>query len=351
MSTIYTAENIPDVVRSKFNDILPISEISSVGIDDDVLVVGDGSYDIAMNLIKSGMKPWNVSFINNSRSWEILSAFSKDYVSLRDAASEDFKVYPSGIGFLDKNLGWGWRMSELVIVAGPYSSGKSTISQVMAAHFVNGAGRQFGSGALLCSWEDVAAEVRRNISAFGKTHNCPDLLDAIHVVRRPPDADRKIAWYMDLVEYHHAKYGTKFFLLDPWNEMDHEKLKSQQETEYTRELMKEFRRLVSGTGIILLITTHVSSQYIKGNGEIEAFKIGHSFGSSQFGNKADRGLCVVRSKKFDKVNGHAILRLDKSKVERLMGKKGTIAARFNSNTFDLEYDGFATQEVSDIWKD
>ena len=157
---------------------------------------------------------------------------------------------------------------------------------------------------------------------------------------------------MDVVEFHHDKFGTKFFTLDPWNELDHVKNVRQLETEYTRVMMKEFRRLVDKLKIILLIATHVSAKNIRGDGSIEPFRIAHSFGSSQFGNKADRGMCVCRAKKFNREGGGVmVMHLDKVKVERTMGKKGTVAARWNPERGRFDYDGAATAEFADVWKD
>jgi archaellum biogenesis ATPase FlaH len=317
----------------------------------EVIVVGPNAKTGSTGLVARGIRASRISYCDSAVS-DPRHLFWDDVVPLTELEAEvDFPVYPSGISFLDKNLGWGWRLSELAITAGPYSSGKSTFGQILAANFVHGAGRLLNSGAMLCSWEDVGEEVKRNFSAFSSHVGASDIMDRVHLVRRPAHEDRLISWYMNLVTYHRERYNTRFFLLDPWNEMDHVKHPRQAETEYVRDILKEFKRLVFELEIIVMITTHVSAAFVRGNGEIEPFKIGHSFGSSQFGNKADRGLCVLRTKNYEKEHGHAIIRLDKAKVERKMGRRGTVAARFNPKTFSLEYDGHVTHQLQEIWKD
>lgn len=277
-----------------------------------------------------------------------------DVVTLDELPEADeVKVYPSGFGYLDKQgqLGWNWKMPELAIMAGAYGSGKSTVLQMLAAGWAHYEGRKMGSGAMLCSWEDAGAEVKRNMRAFGESHAAPDMLKRVSFVRRHPDDERLISWYMDLVRYHNQRYGTRFFGLDPWNEMDHVKDARQSETDYIRDMMKAFRRLVDKLQVILVIATHVPAKMIKGDGSIEPFRIAHAFGSVQFANKADRGICVVRTKKFEKKSGHTIIRLDKSKIERKMGRKGTVGLRFDEEKFKFEYDGHVTKEVQDVWKD
>jgi hypothetical protein len=314
-------------------------------------------------LVEKGLPVWRVGFsLINPETGEIAGPehlFASDVGSLRDVPLEAApKTYPSGIGFFDKNLQWRWRMRELGILAGPYSAGKSTVLQQLAFNFVRQNCHELdGGGALLCAWEDEGADMQRNLRRFIRTMDREHggehdfLLDKVHYVRRAAREPRPISWFVDLINFHRRKYGTRFFGLDPWNEMDHQRDGRQMETEYVRDMMRLFRQVVDDLRIILMIATHVPARIIRGDGSIEPFKIAHAFGSGNFANKCDRGLCVVRTKKFEATNGHAVFRLDKSKVEEQMGHKGTVAARLNREAGVFEYDGAATQGVQDIWKD
>jgi twinkle protein len=196
--------------------------------------------------------------------------------------------------------------------------------------------------------------MRRNIHAHAEFHKSDAawLLNAMHYVCRPPGEDRLIPWYMDLVRYYVRAFNTRFFVLDPWSEFDHVKPTSQSETDYVRDMMKLFRRLVDELQIILLVVTHVPAKYVGGDGTVEAFRIAHAHGSSQFGNKADRGICVVRTRVFDSDRGHLIIRFDKAKIERRMGRKGTVALKYDENNHTITYDASVTNEkaVRDMWK-
>ena len=58
---------------------------------------------------------------------------------------------------------------RITSVFGPNGCGKSTLGQILAMNFVNVAGRELGgSGAVLCSWEDLASEVKRNVRNFAR---------------------------------------------------------------------------------------------------------------------------------------------------------------------------------------
>ena len=326
----------------------------------EIITVGwnDWAKDAAFKLRDRAIPAEKLSYVDLRKGDDVLvrigspkHLFWDDVIPVEDIEDEDFEVYPSGISFLDLNLGWGWRLPELVVLCGPYGCGKSTLGQLLAAEFVHGAGRGLGSGAMLCSWEDLASEVKRNMGMFATSRRAPDIGKRVHFVRRKASEDRLVSWYMDLVRYHKRRYGTRFFFLDPWNEMDHQRDHRQMETDYVMDMMRLFRDLVDQEGIIIIIATHIPGKYIKGNGDIEPFKIGNAFGSSNFGNKADRGICLARTKKIDPNKGHAIIRLDKAKVERKMGRRGTIAAWLDDKEFRLNFDAWATGEVQDIWKD
>lgn len=330
--------------------------------DRDLVLVGtvlEGVEAEAWKLVGQGLPASRVSICSSDDGNRVRHLFFRDAQSLRRAPSADtFQTYPSGIGFLDKNLGWRWRLRELMVVAGPYASGKSTVLQQLAFQFVRVNGAELGDcSALICAWEDEAADMRRNLERFIKYYehlykaNLDHMLDRIHYVCRAPDKDRQVDWYIELVDFYTRKYNALFHVLDPWNEMDHKKDVRQIETEYIRDAMRMFRRSVDTNRIISAIGTHVPAKMINGDGSIQPFKIAHSFGSGNFGNKADRGLCIVRSKKWEATRGHTIWRLDKSKVEEKMGIRGTVASRFDTANFHMEYDAYATEQVKDIWKD
>lgn len=351
-------ERLADVSESAWL----LSEVEQADLSAaEIIVVGKGeeAKERALDLAARGVAEVKLSYVDLRPGEDFYARIGKpkhlfwdDVVSINDLEIEtDFTVWPSGIGFLDKNLGWGWRLPELGILCGPYGCGKSTFGQILALNFAHHVGRKIGGGAMLCSWEDLAEEVKRNVGNFARDNKAPDLLDSVHFVRRRASEERLISWYISLVRYHKRRFGTRFFFLDPWNEMDHKRDPRQLETDYVKDVMRVMRDVVDEEQIILLIATHVPGKFMKGDGGIEPFKIGHAFGSSNFGNKADRGICLVRTKIHEPRRGHFVARLDKAKVERKMGRKGTVAGWLDDDRFKLEYDGSVTLAVQDVWKD
>jgi archaellum biogenesis ATPase FlaH len=345
---------------------LPAHPLTSEAMPDlrhsEVIVLGapGKARDSALALTARGVPDFRLKYVEVERYGSVLELIRApkhlhwvDARPLSEAPDDpNFEVYDSGFPFLDPNL--RWRASELAVIAGAYGSGKSTLAQLLATRFIAIHGRKLGWTALLCSWEDLASEMRRNVQVHASFHKADAawLLASMHYVCRPPGEDRFIPWYMDLVRYYVRTFNTRFFVLDPWSEFDHVKPANQSETDYVRDMMKLFRRLVDELQIILLVVTHVPAKYVGGDGTVEAFRIAHAHGSSQFGNKADRGICVVRTKAFDPDRGHLIVRFDKAKIERRMGRKGTVALKYDETNHTITYDTAVTNEkaVREMWK-
>lgn len=275
--------------------------------------------------------------------------FSRDVKFLADIpAAEPFPVYESGLYFLDPCL--KWRLPELVVMAGPYSQGKSLLAQVLALRFISRHGEALDCGALLCSFEDLTDEIRAGAERHAEAHNLDPakLLRRVSAVVRPADQERLLGWFIELVTFHNRTYGTRLFVLDPWNELDHERDARQLETEYVRTAMREFRKLTDTLKIIVIVVTHVPAKMINADNTIQQFRIANSFGSVQFGNKADRGICVARTRKYG--GDHMIFYMDKVKIEPRMGRRDVCALKYDRDRHTLTYDVQATAGLREDWR-
>jgi hypothetical protein len=140
--------------------------------------------------------------------------------------------------------------------------------------------------------------------------------------QRHPDEDRLIDWYCELVEHRcrSKRHAARFFIFDPFNEHDATRAPNQTETQYVGEMMKKFRKMVDRLGIILIVVTHVSAKSYDESGAIKPFRVANASGSVQFGNKADRGICILRTNALGEkasldAEDHMVLHFDKFKDE------------------------------------
>jgi archaellum biogenesis ATPase FlaH len=271
----------------------------------------------------------------------------------------------SGITFLDKYL--RWTCPELVIIAGPCGCGKSTFARLLGYQWVDSIGRRNNTRLSIVGWEDRLSTVKREVERYalrGKTSGAlssdqarrlVDMESRIGWTQRHPDEDRLIDWYCELVEHRcRSRHAARFFVFDPFNEHDATRAPNQTETQYVGEMMKKFRKMVDRLGIILIVVTHVSAKSYDESGAIKPFRVANASGSVQFGNKADRGICILRTNALSEkaslvAEDHMVLHFDKFKDEETMGRKGTIACVLDTKTVTLTLDLGATDEARKQW--
>lgn len=357
---------------------LPVINLTSEVLSDlqnsEIIVVGKTgeAKKLMTSLASRGISRIKLSFVepDGKNPWQVLLKnpkhfFWDDARTLWEAPdAKNLVFYRCGIPSMDLNL--KWRIPELCITAGPYNMGKSLFSQLLGLNFVAENSEQkwgilhdedgvipekaLGSNVLFCSWEDKAEKMKENAikTALNKSIDQEIFLRKTHYVCRDVNEERLVEWFIDLVRYYHERFGTNFFVFDPWNEFDHVRPAGMTETDYVGEMMKTFRRLVQELQIIIMIVTHVPAKMIRGNGEIEPFRLAHCHGSVQFANRADRGFCVLRSKSLG--GDHMAVRFDKVKMEPEMGKTGCCAFVYDAETNSLKFDMYASVQLREVWK-
>ena len=233
---------------------------------------------------------------------------------------------------------------------GPYAGGKSALAQMLACDFADVAGRQLGATASICAWEDAGWRVRRNIERFAvsREDTTPDegrdvahqgpAADACSRITCEPGGMRDIDWYLKRCELLVKRENCRFFVFDPWNEHDEIRDKNDNETQYVNKMLRELREFTAIHKVIMIVVTHISGKSYDEEGGIRPFRVAQAHGSSHFGKKCDRGLCVARTRTLPSSNGEdrMIIRFDKAKDEESMGKIDDIAVKFDRDAMDID---------------
>jgi hypothetical protein len=236
------------------------------------------------------------------------------------------------------------------------------LGQILACDFADVAGRKLDATASICAWEDAGWRVKRNIERFAATRERLDpkkgeewrinsLLRRVHHITRRPGEIRSIDWYLERCEVLYKRENCRFFEFDPWNEHDETRERNDTETQYVNKMLRDMREFTAMYDVIMMITTHISAKSYDEEGNIRKFRVAQAAGSSHFGKKADRGLCIARTKGLESSRGadRMIIRFDKSKDEETMGELGDIAVRFNRDAMNIEFDAAATHDLREIW--
>jgi hypothetical protein len=284
---------------------------------------------------------------------------------------ENIPSYKTGWPFLDSNLRYVF--PELGVLVGPYGGGKSALAQLLSFDFADVAGRELSAGSAICCWEDSDWKVRQNLERFaftregnsahkmGLSGRVTDLLARVYHITRIPNETRDLPWFFDRCELLIRRHNVRHFTFDPWNEGDHHIPRGETETQVVNELLKLARQFTDVHKIIFNIVTHVGSKTFDDEGGIRPFRLSSAHGSSNFGKKADRGLCIARSRRLNRDQHQVeagigededrmILRFDKAKDEENRGERADLALDFDRSTMDIKFDLLATQRLRKAWR-
>ena len=285
--------------------------------------------------------------------------------SLADATEDpaNMERIAAGPDWAERNI--IWRRREVVVCAGPYGCGKSTFIQYLGVHWCLGEGAKYEDGhekagqlrpkpVWFCTWEDDPIEQRDQLERYcnhGLGTDWAEKLKRMILYTRPElDRERRLDWYVERALYMNKKFGTNFFVLDPWSEFDHEREKHETETEYVKKIMKVLGKLSVELNSIFVVVTHITKSKYSDDGTIRPFRVSDSFGSVQFGSTAARGFCVQRVSGLVGHQDHMIVYFDKVKIERTMGKaRECVALTYDPERHELYQDLDATTQAAEAW--
>lgn len=145
------------------------------------------------------------------------------------------------------------------------------------------------------------------------------------------DDDVTINWLMDRMEAAVVQHGVKVLVVDPWNEMDHTRERSESLTEYVGRAIKAFKRFARKFQVHLIVVAHPSKQLKDQDGLYRVPTLYDISDSSHWYNKADIGIVVHRKDEI------SIIRVAKSRYHDEIGSPGEVSATFlaESRRFDI----------------
>jgi twinkle protein len=95
----------------------------------------------------------------------------------------------------------------------------------------------------------------------------------------------------------HRRHGVGGLLLDPWNEMEHNRPAHVSETEWCNQELRKLKRIGWNYDVWIALVTHTTNMYRnKQTGKSDIPTLYDINGSAAFFNKADNGIVIVRDK-------------------------------------------------------
>lgn len=140
------------------------------------------------------------------------------------------------------------------------------------------------------------------------------------------DEDITLQWLLDRAEDAVLRHNIDMLVVDPWNELEHARDKSESVTDYTGRAIRQMKRFARQYNVTIMICVHPTKDFTKmKDGKWRHVTLYDADGSSHWANKADIGIVVERDDAF--ANG-AIIDVAKLRYTRY-GLRGQVEMAFD----------------------
>lgn len=199
---------------------------------------------------------------------------------------------------------------ELTIVTGVPNSGKSEWIDALLCNINEREGWKFA----LCSMENKVREHARKLlekhirkpfftaGYSGTTERMSEddfergkewLDESFHLIRCEDDSLPSIMWVLNLAKAAVFRHGVRGLVIDPYNELDHQRPPNQTETEYVSQMLTKVKRFAQHHACHVWFVAHPKQLHQWVGGPPNLYDIS---GSAHFINKCDNGIVVHRNR-------------------------------------------------------
>ncbi|XP_038894379.1 twinkle homolog protein, chloroplastic/mitochondrial [Benincasa hispida] len=254
--------------------------------------------------------------VDNAELYPIRGLFSfKDYFDEIDAYYH--KKFGNEFG-----VSTGWKAlndlynvvpGELTIVTGIPNSGKSEWIDALLCNLNASAGWKF----ILCSMENKVRDHARKLlekhikkpffaARYGGSVDRMSieeleqgklwLNDTFFLIRCENESLPSINWVLDLAKAAVLRHGVSGLVIDPYNELDHQRPPNQTETEYVSQMLTKVKRFAQHHACHVWFVAHPKQLQNWSGGAPNMYDIS---GSAHFINKCDNGIVIHRNRDPD----------------------------------------------------
>jgi twinkle protein len=126
--------------------------------------------------------------------------------------------------------------------------------------------------------------------------------------------------------------GIRIVVIDPWNEVEHEREKGESMVDYISWAIRQLRRMAQQQGLVVIVVAHPTKDVKGRDGKVTMPTLYDIEGAAHWFNKSDHGIIVHRDDEFKRT----LVSVAKSRFEELAGKRGKIYMSFDENTQRFE---------------
>lgn len=146
------------------------------------------------------------------------------------------------------------------------------------------------------------------------------------------DDDATLKWVLDKAEATIIRNHCKLIIIDPWNELDHDRPNGMSLTEYTGFAIKQFKKLARKYLVHVIVVAHPAKMLRLKDGSYPIPSLYDISDSAHWYNKPDIGIVIHKNE--DK---STLFRVQKCRYINTIGKPGDVTLNyiFERNCFEL----------------
>jgi len=238
---------------------------------------------------------------------------------------------PLDSGFPGLALHYRLRLGDFCVITGVPGSGKTTFANDLACRMVVRHGwpvcfasfeqlPQIDHRRWLRSW--YASDLVKNLDARAIVE-ADSWIERNFVFLVPSDEDTpNLPWLLSRCSDAVIRYGVRLIIIDPWNEIEHDRPRELSLTEYVGAALREFKVFARKHQIHLIIVAHPAKMR-RENGKFPMPALYDISDSAAWANRADIGIIVHRE-----TEEATIIKIAKSRYHDQIGKPGEVHARY-----------------------
>lgn len=150
-------------------------------------------------------------------------------------------------------------------------------------------------------------------------------IDRQHLFLIPSeDEDPSLEWLLEKMEVAVTRFAARIFIIDPWNELEHDRRPGESETEYTGRAIRALKRFAKAFKVHICVIAHPTKSVKDGDGNYKMPTLYDIAGSANWYNKADLGVIVHRENEDD-----TLIKVQKSRYHDILGKPGEVRMHYS----------------------
>jgi len=250
--------------------------------------------DVRMNLGPDAV----VRVIDGAKPYPVKGVYQlSDYPEVDEPTT-----YTTGWPDLDQHLRL-W-LGELLVITGIPGHGKSTWTMNLCVNLARFNGWKIGVASFeIPTVPALRFKLRLAISGVPSAEWTREIVgnadwfiqDHFVFIDADPsgedDDDMTLEWLLDRAADAVLRHGMKVLVIDPWNEVEHFRPKSESETQYVNRALRQIRRFALRYQVLAIVVAHPTKDVGKG-GEARTPTLYDIEGSAAWYNKPDHGIVI-----------------------------------------------------------